>query len=168
MFAHRVERAFSSEDSSGNEVVGFIDNNGFVYEMNKGTSHDGQDIEWWIDLAYDSQGAPYTIKDYYRAIFEITGEGFAEFYTSYVLGYNEVRYLKPGETLAETPFSSGNWDLGNWDFGTWDGRTLMPVDIGLRGAAENISLRLRSSSDYYDPIRIAGALTQFIYGRAVR
>ncbi len=161
VFSHKVERIWSSEDSDGNEVVFFGDDDGFVYQYDKGTSFDGDSLEWWFETAYANFGSPYRMKRYRRGVFEISGTGFSEFYFSYSLGYGTTDIAQPAETLTETSLKRTVWDAFVWDAFVWDGVNLSPSDLSMRGTGENISLKLRGGSDYYTQIRFSGALLQY-------
>lgn len=167
-FEHKVRCIFSLEDNDGNEVIMFGSDDGFVYQMEKGTSFDGENIERYLVLHYHHSKSPRVNKTYKSLTLEAEGTGYAQFGLTYELGYADSNIPQPGTTTEELSFSAGQWDSGSWDVGFWDGRTLQPSNFKLEGTAENISIIIRSDSDYFAPIKFSGALLRIIPRRQLR
>ena len=168
LYASAIKCAWSSEDSDGTEVMYFGSDDGMVYQMDKGTSFDGANIEAWITLAYTFSKSPRTRKRYRKAMLEVNGSGYAEFGFTYQLGYNSTDIPQPGTENIITSFSSVYWDSFTWDAFIWDGVTLSPSEAQLSGTAENISLIINSSSDYYSPLTFSGAVIHYSHRRQLR
>jgi hypothetical protein len=158
----------SSEDTSGNERVFFGSSDGFIYEMNKGTSFDGADIEWWADLHFVNFRTPNTEKKFRKLTVEVFGNGYSEFDFGYALEYGSTEVAQPlpgSEVLSLAP---SKWDAFTWDAFYWDGVDLFPAYLDLYGNATNISLRLRGKSNYCDSARFSGALILYSLTREKR
>lgn len=163
--------AWSSEESDGSEVVYFGATNGMVYQMEKGTSFDGDAIVHNLHLAWDFLKSPRWLKRFFNCAPEISGSGYAAFDFTYELGYHSTLIAQPGTQTETLSFSSGVWDEAGltWDSGIqWDGTTLSPSVFDMNGEAENVSLIFRGSSDYHEAIRISGALIQYALRRLLR
>lgn len=156
-----VRCIWSSELTTGTEAVFFGDSAGFVYEMNKGTSFDGDPITWNFDLAYNHCNTPNRIKRFRRGEFEIKGEGYCEFQFSYDLDYASAYQAQPEAVTEITSLSPANWDSFVWDAFFWDGNALSPSSFSMAGSGRNISLKLSGTSDYYNRIRFSGVLIQY-------
>ena len=158
--SHAATWAWSSELSDGTEVIYFGSTNGMVYQMEKGTSFDGANIDSWLDLARDFVRSPGLIKRFHSASLEISGTGYATFSFIYVLGYGSTQIAQPASQSVTTSFSSGSFDDAGlvWDQidAVWDGQTLSPSMVDMPGEADNVSISIRGSSDYDDPIRFSG------------
>ena len=153
--------AWSSEESNGAEVVYFGATNGMVYQMEKGTSFDGDAIVHNIHLAWDFMKSPQLIKRFHTCVPEISGNGYAEFDFTYSLGYKSTLIAQPGTITTTQSFSSGVWDEDEltWDSGIqWDGTTLSPSNLDMGGEAENVSLIFRGSSDYHEAVKFSGTM----------
>jgi hypothetical protein len=153
--------AWSSEESDGSEVVYFGATNGMVYQMEKGTSFDGDAIIHNISLAWDFLKSPRLLKRFHNCALEVSGSGYAAFDFSYSLAYASALVAQPGTQTTTMSFSSGLWDEAGltWDSGIqWDGTTLAPSLLDMGGEAENVSLIIRGSSDYHEAIKFSGAL----------
>lgn len=168
LFNDKVECMFSLEDSSGNEIIMFGSEDGFVYQLDKGTSFDGDDIETFLVLHFNSQGMESWIKSYLGAVMEVAGNGYSEYNFTYELGYNSVLIPQPNSVTEILNFSDVRWDSFVWDAFIWDGTVLEPSRITLQGSAENISLIFRNNSDYYSPISFHGAQLRLLPRRQLR
>jgi hypothetical protein len=166
--AHQVSCVCSIEDSTGKEVIMFGCDDGFVRQMNKGLSFDGENIDWFADFTFDNFGSPTIKKKFHKLTVEAKGTGYSKFYSSYELSYGDANVIQPNETTKELTFAVGSWDNGNWDVGIWDGKTLTPSYFKLYGTGENISLKLSGSSDYCSQLKMSGALVQFKATREMR
>ena len=168
LFIDNVECACSLEKVDGSEAIYFGSDDGFVYQMEKGTSMDGDAIEAYLHLAFNNSGGPRVMKSYRNGALEISGDGYAELQISADLGYASSNVLQQDSQSVVTNFSAGEWDTGTWDVGVWDGQTLMPSEFNLRGDAENVSLKILTNADYFLPVKISGAILNEISRRLMR
>lgn len=168
-FENAVSSVFSGEKNDGSEEICFGSTNGMVYMMEKGTSFDGADITGYLHLAWNSQKNVRQNKRYKRVMFEISGDGYSEFSFRYELGYYKSEISQPANQSAVVDFSPLFWDSGvAWDEFTWDGSELSPSSLSMEGSAENISLILRNSADYFSPMSFSGAMLHFSRRRGLR
>lgn len=159
----------SQEDSSGSELMFFGSTDGKVYQLDKGTSFDGDNIEALLKLHYNFQNSLRWIKRYLGVSLEASGDGYSEFDLSYELGYNSDNVSQPStQSGTALDFTSAFWDTFVWDSFFWDGRSLSPSNLKLEGSAENISLVIRKNSDYFSPINLSGALIRYTFRRQLR
>jgi len=169
LFPDIVRCAYSGEEDDGSEIAFFGSDAGFVYEMEKGTSFDGDAIEYYFVLPFHFIKSPRTKKRYHGGLFEMTGEGYAEFNFSFSLSYASGEQDVDTTLMLGTNFSSsGRWDVGVWDVGIWDGRTLIPTEFDLTGSAENIALRVSGSADYFEPFTFHGVMMDYAPRRKLR
>lgn len=168
LLAHDLTCVWSGEQTNGSEAIFFGDDSGYVYQMEKGTSFDGEPIEYYFTLAYNHAGTPRTVKHYRHAMLEIEGSSYVAFNFGYTLGHNTSLIEQPGLQSTTTSFSPAYWDSFTWDAFTWDGLTLMPSEIDMAGDAENCSLGVYGSSDIYEPFTVTGAVIHFTPRRAMR
>jgi len=158
LFPKAVRCVWSSEESDGSETIYFGSTDGMVYQMEKGTSFDGDAIEHYLHLSYLFSKSPRFDKTYHNCTLEISGTGYASLSFTYQLGYGSTDIEQPGSETGATNFSAGRWDIGNWDTGFWDGRTLEPSHFDMVGTAENVSIMIRGNSDMDASVRYSGAL----------
>lgn len=168
---HAATWAWSSEESDGSETIYFGSTDGMVYQMERGTSFDGDPITHNIKLAWSFLGSPGLIKRFHDAALEISGSGYASFSFGYKLGYASTNIAQPGTQTEDVSFSSGTWDEDGvtWDSGiTWDGTTLSPSLLDMGGEGENVSLSINGSSDFHESIRFSGARVMWAPRRYIR
>ncbi len=165
---HVVTSIFSLEDSSGNEEIMFGSDDGFVYQMEKGTSFDGDTIEAFMFFHFTFNKYLRWLKKYLSVSIETEGDGYAEYNVSYELGYGATELVQPGTDTNIAAYSDTRWDLFTWDAFIWDGQKLSPITNRLRGSAENIALIITKNSDYFTPLRMSGAFFRHTLRRLMR
>lgn len=167
-FPDIVRCTWTAETSAGEEVMFFGGDDGYVYQLDKGTSFDGDDIEFVMELPYNFFKSPRIDKSYFDATIETAGTGYSAFNFGYSLGYAATDIPQPGTQTATVSYSSVLWDSFTWDAFFWDGQTLSPSVLEMDGTAENVSLAIRGSSDYYAPLKITAAIVHYALRRRLR
>lgn len=154
--------------SSGKLVKFFGGGDGHVYQLDMGTSFDGQNINAFITLNWDSINSPRMLKRYRRASIEASSNGYAEMSFGYALGYGNAD-IPQGTTIGyPMPFSPVYWDNFTWDNFVWDGKALFPTECELVGTAENIQFTLGSDSAEYQPYTINSVILHYSTRRGLR
>lgn len=163
LFENIVHCIDSYETTGGEEVVFFGDENGYIHQMEKGTSFDGEEIEAFMTLVFDAFKSPTFVKRYRKATLEIEGTGYYEFYFSYDLDYLSTEREQPEETAEEISLSSAAWDDSDvsWDAAFWDGVSLSPTYMDMTGSGVNIALKIRSKGDYFNQSVFSGAIIEY-------
>lgn len=168
LFPDAVRCAASGEMNDGTEAIYFGSDDGFVFQMDKGTSFDGDAIDYHLELAYNFAKSPRVNKRYRDAMLEVEGTGYAEFNFGYSLGYGSNDIAQPPTQQVVTQFSQTRWDAFFWDAFFWDGVTLLPNILKMEGEAENYSLAWSGSSDYFEPFTLTGVVVQYTPRRRMR
>ena len=168
LLSHVVTCMIAFEASDGTERIFFGSDNGYVYQLDKGTSFDGDAIDTFMFLHFAHFGSPRVDKRFLDCTLEASGSGYAELNISYEIGYNETKIAQPGSQNKTTEFSSVFWDSFVWDSFIWDGSTLTVTECEMEGEGENVSLVIQSSSDYFSPVRLSGALYRYLPRRQLR
>lgn len=168
-FPNPVTCACSGTSPDGAETAYFGSSNGFVYELDAGTSFDGGAIDAYMTLCFADQGNAQRLKNYRGAAFEVQGGGYAEFGVTYEVGYG-TEDLEQGwqEQTVEASLTPVYWDAFTWDNFVWDGKSLKPGRIEIDGTAENIALRIASNSALHDPFTINSIALRFKARRSIR
>lgn len=168
LFPIIVRCTWTAETNAGEEVMFFGSDDGQVYQMDKGTSFDGAEIEFSFVLPYNFFGSPRVDKSYFDATIETAGDGYTGFNFGYSLGYGLTDIPQPGSQFSVASFTSVQWDTFVWDSFYWDGDTLFPSVLTMDGMAENVSLAIRGSSDYYSPLKLTAAIVHYAVRRTLR
>ena len=168
LFTDVVRCICSLEDADGSEKIFFGSDDGYVFQMEKGTSFDGDDIEYYLELAYNFCKSPRVNKRFRDTTVEIEGDGYAVFNLGYSLGYGSSDIPQPATQAITLDFSASVWDQFVWDSFYWDGVTLAPSTIGMEGEAENYALAIRQTADYIAPFSVSGAVTHYSARKLLR
>ena len=168
LFVDEVVCVTSQEANDGSERIYFGSDDGFVYQMERGTSFDGDNINHYLVFHFHHSKSPRLLKGYKSCMFEVDGSGYATYDFTYELGYASTEVPQPDTVTTALSLSSVYWDTFVWDQFIWDGQSLTPANQDLEGDAENISLILRGDSDYFAAIRFSGAILRYIPRRQLR
>lgn len=164
-YAHNMVCSCAAEDSSGNEVIFYGADNGFVYRSDVGTSFDGDPIPFGLSLAYNHLGSPGVMKTMKMISIEVDSTESVFASIGFALGYQRQEVSQPAAVNLSITTSAGvTWDSGLfWDSGlAFDGTPLAPWRIPISGTAENISLAVNGSSSIYPPHTFYGAIIDYI------
>lgn len=165
LFPQPVSCITAGETADGTETSFFGSTDGRVYRLDAGTSFDGGVIDSYFVLTWDSVKSPRTIKRYRKASVEITGNSYAEFGIGYQLAYGSSEV---DQNITTTNTTASYWDDGNWDSFYWDGRTLAPSEVDLLGSAENLAIRINSSSAIFEAFTMNSIIVHYSLRRGIR
>lgn len=165
---------FCSDDTDlvngdGVTYFGSSDGLGFVYQLEKGTSFDGAEINAYITTAWDPIKTPRILKRFRAASLEVQGEGYAEISYGYSLAYGNVQTEQPLPVAAALNLSQlERWDSFTWDEFVWDGSNLMPSDVDEVGTAENIQVAITSGTNYMSSYTLDSVIHHYSLRRGIR
>jgi hypothetical protein len=154
--------------SDRNEQAFFGSTNGFVYQMDSGSSFDGANIKSTLLLNYNAMRSPRIRKRYRRASVEVSGNAYAEFHFGYELGYGLPDNEQPVDETYDVRLSLAYWDSFTWDAFVWDGKVLAPTEVEMTGTAENIAVRIFGDSDYVKEFTINSVILHYTMRRGLR
>jgi hypothetical protein len=158
----------SLKSNNNEELMFFGDDQGYVYQMDKGPNFDGAPISGYLFLSFASFKSPRFKKRWRRAVLEMKGSGYFEYFASYDLAWGNVDVgVTPGQMLAAS-LKPALWDQFVWDQFFWDGRSEGPTVLPLDGSSENIGLRIVSEGDSFDSFTVASVLYHFSMRRQLR
>lgn len=160
--------AEGESDSDTGEASYCGGSDGFVYRMDTGPDFDGLAITAAVTLNYNPQGASRVLKRYRRASIETTGTSFIELGFGYSIGYDTTDLDQPVDTRYEADYASAIWDSFTWDEFYWDSRALAPLELTCDGTAENIALKVASSSRLSEPFTLNSATLHYSPRRGLR
>lgn len=156
------------EDSNGNAVSFFGSDNGFVYELDRGTSFDGDAISASFNLVYNSIKSPRVLKRFRRASVELAGNYYTQIQFGYDLGYRRQEIPQPQDAGYAADLRSAYWDSMIWDNFVWDGSDVTPSEIEVVGTAENMAVRISCVSDLFESFTVNTIVLHFTMRRGLR
>lgn len=150
---------------------GSNDEQGFVYQLDMGTSFDGASLDAYITMAWDALKSPEILKRFRECSIEMQGNAYAEFMFGYQLGYGSPNISQPTSVLYPSAFTGApQWDSGiSWDGPyVWDGRTLGPTRADMTGTGENVQFTISSTGNFIDAFQINSLVTHYTPRRGLR
>lgn len=165
---HKVVCICSGEDPSGNELVMFGSDNGFVYQMERTNFFNGDPIGWRLQLAFGYQKAPTRRKQYKRMVIDaavigddvtLSGKALFDFDRS------------PSETLTAIDLPSGGvdyWGTGEWGEFRWAAPLGSEAVLDTEGLGNNMSVVISGVGSEDSSISLYSAVAHFIYRRLNR
>lgn len=129
-----VERVFAGGDD------------GYVYELNAGTSYDGAIIEAFLQLPFGHQGAPRVIKRYHKLIVELIGAPGLALNLVCEFDYGSGRQPYSHADVFGVSGEGGLWDAMTWDTFQWDSPLVAQAESYIQGVGANMSIILFSNS----------------------
>lgn len=145
--APQVERAF------------FGSTNGYVYEVDKGRSFDGQAVSHFIKLNYWNINSPSIIKKFRYLQLDVVPEGSAGILVGVDTNYgNASGMTSPSVALGG---NGGLWNIALWDQFIWDNPTYTGVQWKLEVEGYNISLVVSGNAVNDTPFTARGLIYQY-------
>jgi hypothetical protein len=168
-YSHSFTCGWSGEDASGSERSFVGDSEGFVHELDRGTSQDGDPVEASCILNWNTFKSPRVRKSFRSLLIDIHETEYAEVTIGVRLGPELGAHLQDAAADAATPHESdAQWDHFTWDDFYWDAHSEAPIEFELAGTADRVQVAIRSSSDYLDPHTLAAVTTHYVTRRSLR
>lgn len=159
----------SGEAANGDEVLLMGSSDGWVYEIDKGTSFDGSAIEAYIRTSFLNQGFPNREKRYHRARIEgQAGLNNSALSVTADFGYGNPDQPPAVETLFTFFGGGGFWDEAFWDEFFWDSQVEGQAYADLNGIGENISIVIASNSATEAPGTLSTITVPYSLRRVLR
>ena len=154
-----VECTASVEDGDGNEVLLFGCDDGFVYQMDKGTSFDGAEVNAFIRIAFNFINQAEFDKEFLKAVFEIDSTEQVSINFTPDFDYGETEDI----TQAISAFASGGaWDVSRWNEFTWGDQLISNPVAYIDGQGQNIGITLYTSHTYESPHTFNSVILHYI------
>ena len=169
-FPNPVSCCYEGKKADGTDVMYFGSTNGYVYQMEKGTSFDGAAIDYNLTMNYSNSKSPRTLKRYRKCTPEITADAgtYAAFNFGYMLGYDSAEYSQASEDSYSKYAGTSRWDAFTWDNFFWDTKPQDIIECYMEGTAENVAILIDGSSDYVPPFTINSFLIHYSMRRLMR
>lgn len=143
-----VECTASVEDANGNEILLFGSNDGYVYQMDKGTSFDGAEVDAFVRLAFNFMGGAEINKKFFKAVFEVDSSEELEIRFTPDFDYGETEDVSQDLSVSA---SGGVWDVSVWDEFVWGDQLISNPVAYIDGSGQNIGITIFTSHTYERP-----------------
>jgi len=151
-----VRVASTCKQIDGKERIFFGSDDGYVYEADKGNSHDGEEYTSVCRPAFNFIGNtkyrnPEQRKRFKKLIVEVRTRGTSSVRLAPELDFDGVE--TPAHTIIDRSFigPGGYWGEGIWGEFVWSAATVLQVEFYLTAVARNISPTFFSTSKVEAP-----------------
>ena len=160
--------AYNAPDETGTERLLIGGDDGFVYEMNKGTSHDGEPMLWAFRTTYNHFGSPRMRKAFRYMGVEIDCDALAEFFIA--LNYDYSNSYAPGTQDQDVAVIGGEglWNTVLWNQFLWSAQSVPDADIAIEGTGVNMEIIVHNTTNLVAPFTVQGFMVHFINRRLHR
>jgi hypothetical protein len=157
-YDEEVRCCCSVENSSGKEELFFGSSDGYVYQMDKGTSFDGGTLVSFIKTHFWHFKTPAHKKRYRKATIELDAPT-----TATITIFPEFNFGSEQDSDVDMSIdrSGGYWDIDAWESFIWDGPHISTGEARVDGSGQNIALNFYHSSIYDAPFTIQGIIIQY-------
>jgi len=163
-----VYAACSAEDASGNEVLFFGSDDGYVYQLDSGTSFDGAAIPAFLRLPFNHLGNPTYDTRFHKATLEVDAATGTEIAVIAEFSYADDD-VPPLESLAFSVQGGGGfWDEDNWDEFVWSAAVEGLAEVHIDGIGRNISIGVISNAIYEEPHTVHGLTLHYSFRKLRR
>jgi hypothetical protein len=150
------------------EGVFFGGEDGFVYEMNRGTSFDGEEVVAFAALAFNNVGLPAQRKRWHKATLEIDAEPGTRIGLTAEFAYGGPEQPPSPEESFTVTGGGGFWNRANWDEFFWSSPVQGIAEAYIGGLGRNISITVLSDATHEEPHTLSSMTLNFTYRSLVR
>lgn len=158
----------STVDSTGIERIFASGSDGYVYELDKGTSLDGANIQSHLMLAFNSSKSPRTRKHYRRTVLQATCKNTAQVNIGYELNYGSTESDSGYRNFQTLLGNGGFWDIFTFDLFNWDAAAVAEYTIDTPGNGRNIGMLIYGDTNIDEPYTVHSSITHYTLGRLER
>lgn len=162
-----VRCACSVEDVAGREVLLFGSDDGYVYEMDSGTSFDGDEIVGYLRLPFGHLKSPQQNKHFFKVVLEVDSPDASALEFTHEFNYgNQDTPLGSSQSL-NVQSGGGQWGSAVWSEFVWGAQIVGTAEGYIDGDGVNLGMLIRSASTYDRPHTISGVNLHYsMRGRA--
>jgi hypothetical protein len=154
--------ACSEEDANGAERIFVGADDGFVYELETGTSFNNDPIPYFMRTVLYHSKTPGRFKKYCQARLDATLSGALTLNGQIEYDFHNDDFNLADELDFSTDEAGGYWDDFTWDAFVWDKPTSGIPQVKLEGEGVNVAVYLRGNSDQDDVHTLRGITLQWL------
>lgn len=158
----------SGKDDDGEEILLAGDADGWVYQLDAGTSFNGDAVEAFMRLPFNHVGTPHQDKVWSQTVIEMKGGSNTALGIIAEFGYGEDENPGSQEISVDVGGGGGFWDELNWDEFFWSAPINGQAKADTEGYGQNISIVIASEATYEEPHTLTGIILYFKYRKLSR
>jgi hypothetical protein len=151
----------SAEDTDGNEILFFGSDDGYIYQLDAGTSFDGSEIEAILRLSYYHFDSPTRDKRFRKIQFEMSGDSSIALQFQPDFSYADAKVPEARTRDLSVQGSGGYWNIHNWDNYNWSGQVISTAEENLDGVGTNMGILVLSEATYEQPHILQGVTVHY-------
>jgi len=151
----------SAEDSLGDEIMFFGSDDGYVYQMDKGTSFDGTAIEGILRLSYYHFDTPTRNKRFRKIHFEMRASSNIELKFQPDFTYGSVDVPEGRSVDLDIAGGGGFWNIADWNTFNWSGQVVTTAEESIDGMGTNMGILILSQTAYEQPHILQGVTVHY-------
>jgi len=160
-FKHQPTCFHEMEDTDGIRKAYFGAADGYVYEMDKGTSFNGETIPTKLTTSYHSYGTQTDWKWFRRIVLQTqTGSGLT-FIGKPSFNYRSPQVPSTSQQELIAAATGAVWGEVQWQEFQWGGTLFDQPVMYMRGYGENMSLTITTESKYYQQHTINSMIVEY-------
>lgn len=143
------------------DALYFGSDNGFVYQMDKGTSFDGKPVLSFCRLAFNHFRSPSQKKRFRKLTLELDSPD--QVTLNYMMDLDYSKSTNPNPIKHSTTVSSGGawWDATLWNNFNWGLDAVASAEANLVGTGTNMSILIYHTGTYDSPFTLEGAIIHY-------
>lgn len=149
-----------ANQANGDEAIFAGDSDGWVYEIDAGSSDDGAEVVAWLRTPFMHQGYPNIEKRYHRAMLDIT-DGSGSISIGHVVDFDYGNADSRNEATETVYGTGGFYDTAYWNQFYWSAPIQAQLIAPMDGIGRNVSIVLISEQTYEAPHAISSMTINF-------
>jgi hypothetical protein len=158
----------SGEDSSGNEIIFFGSDDGYVYQLDAGTSFDGVTLPAFARLAFADMQSHTVEKRWHKVTLELDAPATASIGLTAEFSYADSGQPAVSNQSFTVSAGGGFWNESRWNEFYWSSPVNGLANAYIEGIGTNISLTVASSTIYDEPHTLQSVTYQYSPRNLVR
>ena len=144
---------YSGEGLDGSEVVYFGSDDGYVYQLERGFTFDGEPVPFVCRPAFLNFGKNNSEnkKRFKKLVIEADTVGSAKVFVTPDFEYSDPSVPFHESTEVAILGGGGYWDEATWDESLWSSASTFTADVYIAGVARNISVTISGEADKEPP-----------------
>lgn len=163
-----INTVCSFVEADGTERMVASGSDGYVYELDKGTSLDGEPISSHLFTVFVHSKSVRMRKRYRRTVLQMRSNNTAHLNVGYDLSYGALDPSVPDSVSMNSGQSGGFWDSFTWDEFTWDAAYMDELNVDTPGTGESIAIIVAGETDEDEPYTIHTCMLHYLPGRLNR
>jgi hypothetical protein len=157
-----------STSDAGEEIVLAGSSDGYVYQLDTGTSDDGAEIGAYVLLPFNSVGTPSQRKRFHKATLEVDAGPDTTLALTAEYGYGSSDQPQSLEQSFSITGGGALWGQGTWNVMYWDAPVQGLAEAYLEGVGRNCAIGILSDATYETPHTLSSITFNFTYRGLIR